>query len=320
MWLISAFLAALLLDALLGDPRAMPHPVRGLGRLIRLLERRLYGRRGTQRAAGILLVLLTVGGTVAATVALQRLAAAFGASVAWALEVWLLFTTFAARSLWQESLRVEAALARGDLEAARAAVGMIVGRDAAQLSEQEVIRAAVESVAENGVDGVLAPICYALVGGAPWALAYKAVNTLDSMVGYRTPRYERFGWAAARLDDVLNYLPARLAAGLLVLAASFSLRRGAAAWRIVRRDHARHPSPNAGVPEAAVAGALGVRLGGPSAYQGVPSCKPSLGDQERPLARSDIRAANRLVLIMTACGSAAGVLLRLLLARWSGNW
>jgi adenosylcobinamide-phosphate synthase len=246
----------------------------------------------------------------AGAVLVVRLAAQVSFFLEWCVEVWLLFTSLAMRSLWVDSMRVAHALRADDLEAARFALGQIVGRDTANLPEPEIIRGAVESVAENSVDGVLAPLLFAFIGGAPLALAYKAVNTLDSMVGYRSPRYARFGWAAARLDDLVNYLPARLAAGFLVLSAFLFRRRGSAAWRVVRRDHGRHPSPNAGYPEAAVAGALGIQLGGPSTYHGVSSQKPRIGDAQRQLVREDIRTANILVASMAALAVVLGILIR----------
>jgi adenosylcobinamide-phosphate synthase len=291
--------AAFLLDLLLGDPRRFPHPVVFIGRLISLLEQWLnkegladktLRRRGTLLAATVFAsVFVIVWLTVRAAALLHPLA---GNTVV----VILLFTTLAARSLKDAAKAVEQPLLHGDLPQSRQAVAAIVGRDTANLPEAEVARAAVETVAENTVDGVTAPLFYALLGGAPLAMAYKAVNTMDSMLGYKNRRYLHFGRAAARLDDFANWVPARLTVPVMLLASlmlQFDVRH---AWRVMRRDAGKHPSPNSGLAEALTAGALGLTLGGENIYGGQVSNRPLLGDGRAPRA-GDIGAATRLMLL-----------------------
>ncbi|MCK8485886.1 adenosylcobinamide-phosphate synthase CbiB [Paenibacillus sp. MBLB2552] len=298
------------LDRLLGDPRWLPHPVVGMGKAIAALEaaiRRLVPPR-RYRVAGVLLPLVVAGGGFAVTWALLCLLAQVSPWLAAAVEAALIWTTIAAKGLREAGMDVAGHLLRGDLPAARRALGMIVGRDTALLDAPEITRGAVETVAENIVDAVVSPLVYALLGGAPLAMAYRAVNTLDSMVGYKNDKYIDLGWASARLDDIANYIPARLTALLLYIAA-WALRLDArGARRMVRRDAAKHPSPNSGYPEAAVAGALGVRLGGENSYHGVVSFRAYMGDKTRELAPVDVAktaklmfwAANATVIVGTA--------------------
>jgi len=285
------------LDRLLGDPRWLPHPVVGMGKAIAALEaavRRLVPPR-RYRAAGVLLPLVVAGGSFAVTWALLRLLAQVSPWLAAAAEAALIWTTIAAKGLREAGMDVAGHLLRGDLPAARRALGMIVGRDTAHLDAPEITRGAVETVAENIVDAVVSPLVFALLGGAPLAMAYRAVNTLDSMVGYKNDKYIDLGWASARLDDIANYLPARLTA-LLLYVAAWALRLDArGAWRMVRRDAAKHPSPNSGYPEAAVAGALGVRLGGENSYHGVVSFRAYMGDKTRELAPGDVAKTAKLM-------------------------
>ena len=288
---------AVALDLMLGDPRWLPHPVVFIGRLINRLEAVLRGAVANERMAGVLLVLLTVGGSC--TVAYLALLGAaqihpLGSEVAGMI---LGYTCLAARSLHRESGRVCAALAAGDLAAARSALAMIVGRDTGELGESEIWRGAVETVAENTSDGVIAPLFFLMLGGPLLALAYKAVNTLDSMVGYKNERYLRFGWAAARLDDLLNLVPARLTGFFMGLAAPLAGLSGRGAWRIMRRDGRNHSSPNSGIPEAAAAGALGVQLGGTNHYFGRPVEKPTIGDPDCQLDERSWRGAVRLMYV-----------------------
>ncbi len=281
MRLALPFLAGYLLDLCLGDPPRWPHPVRWLGRLIGFWERRLYRPRVT---SGILFWLAVTGTALLAGWLAVAMAAAVGLLAQGAVAAYLVYAGLATRSLHLESRRVESALARGDLPEARKNLGMIVGRETTHLGEPEIRRATLETVAENLSDGVVAPMLYLLLAGVWGLIFYKAVNTMDSMVGYRNDRYERFGKVAARADDVLNFLPARLTAWLICLAAAPAGLNPANAWRILRRDGAKAASPNAGRPEAALAGALGVRLGGPSTYFGRRVEKPFIGDPGPPLA------------------------------------
>lgn len=294
-------LLACLLDAVIGDPRWLPHPVRLMGQVIGWYELRIRSvvqtARG-ERAAGVLLAAgLPVVSYAVGWITIE-LVGALQAVVGAAATVVLAAMTVAARDLADHARAVGEALKAGSIEKAREAVAHIVGRDTAHLSEPDIVRATVETIAESTSDGVVAPLFYLTLGGAPLALAYKAVNTLDSMVGHREPRYQHLGWASARLDDVVNWLPARLTALLLVCAAWPVLWSGRAvqrSWFLLRRDGHRHPSPNSGWPEAAMAGALGVQLGGTNYYGGVQQERPRLGDPVEALALVHIDRALRLM-------------------------
>ena len=266
-------------DLAFGDPRR-GHPVAGFGRLALALERRLYG---PSRARGALYAGALVGGAALAGHGLGRLV---GRRAALALLEW---TALGGRSLRREATAIAARLEHDDLDGARRALPALAGRDPAALDSGGVARAVVESVAENTSDAVVGTLLYGALLGPAGVAAYRAANTLDAIVGHRSPRYERFGWASARLDDALGWPAARAGAGLTALCAA----QPAGTWRVLRRDGGAHPSPNAGRMEAAFAGALGLRLGGPLAYDGRVELRPPLGDG-RPPAASDIRRANRL--------------------------
>ncbi len=288
-------LAAVLLDLILGDPRWLPHPVIYMGKLITTLEKVLRCFVRNERTGGVFLLFLTVGATVAVATAVLKGAYAISPYAELAVAVFLSSTCLAARSLHRESGLVADALGRGELVEARRYLSCIVGRDTDSLDEAEVWRGTVETVAENTSDGVIAPLFFLMLGGPVLALAYKAVNTLDSMVGYKNDRYLRFGWASARCDDLANWLPARLTGVLMVVAAPFAALSACGGWRIMLRDGRNHASPNSGIPEAAAAGALGVRIGGTNVYFGQPVAKPTIGDPEKPLDGSAWRGAVRLM-------------------------
>lgn len=308
-------ICALLLDQLIGDPQGWPHPVRWIGALAAGVEKRFRRQTLNQTwagLAGVMLVLAVTG--VSAWVVLwglgrlHPLAADVGAII-------LLWTTFAAKDLRVHSLRVYRALEQGDLPAARQEVSMLVGRETAELDGPEVSRACVESVAENSVDGVIAPLFFAFLFGPIGAVLCKAVNTLDSMWGYTTGGYKDFGRIAARLDDAVNWIPARIGAGALIAGGKLLGYPAGMGWRIFRRDRNKHPSPNGGQAEAAMAGLMQVQLGGEGRYHGQASSRPKLGDPVLPLGPEHILQANRLAgmaVLLTAAG--------LLLVRISAGW
>ncbi|MBE7414603.1 MAG: cobalamin biosynthesis protein CobD [Deltaproteobacteria bacterium] len=297
-----AFLTALFLDLLIGDPERAPHPVRWIGRLAAFLEapirKALPKSAGWERLGGALLWVLVVGGAYAATALVLHYASLHSTALSFALSVFFIWAGLSMKTLGDEALAVARALGHG-LDEGRRRLCRIVGRDTGNLKEEEVLKAAVETVAENASDGVIAPLFFLVLGGPALMMAYKAVNTLDSMVGYRNERYRHFGWFSARMDDAANFMPARLS-GALIVTASFILgynwMKSAA---MLARDGRNHPSPNSGVPEAAMAGALGVRLGGGSFYGGVFSGKPWIGDPVNGLEAGTVLSSVR---IMRAAG------------------
>lgn len=306
-----SLLLACLLDAWLGDPRWVPHPVRLMGRCIVWYEaamRRIMTQPVCLRVAGVALAVGLPIGVWVVGWGLVKLAGLAHPMAGAGMEILLAYTTLAARDLADHAGAVLQALRGGRLEDARVAVSQIVGRETGSLSEAEVVRATVETVAESTADGVMAPLFFLVVGGAPLSLAFKAVSTLDSTVGHRDERYRDFGWASARLDDLANWVPARLTAGLLVLAGWVVTRRTAVArraWHVLMRDAGKHESPNSGWPEAAMAGVLHVQLGGRNVYEGTVIERPRLGEAGLPLEADHIRRA--LVLMVTASILAVGL-------------
>ncbi|GMA48778.1 cobalamin biosynthesis protein CobD [Alicyclobacillus contaminans] len=296
---------AMALDFMVGDPPALPHPVRWMGRFIRWFDTRFNHWQSDEGSAarwkGVVLAAVTPIGAGGLTWLVIWAAARWNPWLGTVLGIALSATTMAWRGLVDAGQRVYQALTTPNetealrLEAGRRAVAQIVGRDTEHLSRAEVVRAAVETLAENVVDGIVAPVLFAAVGGAPLAMAYRAVNTLDSMVGYRNERYADFGWASARLDDALNYIPARITVLCMWMSAVLLGYRASEAWRVMRRDGRKHPSPNSGLPEALMAGALGVQLGGINYYHGRASRRAYLGDPEHPLDIPRIREAIRMV-------------------------
>lgn len=290
---------ALLLDLIIGDPHWLPHPVVAIGRLIHVLDRHLRRIALNERLAGVLLLLLVVLTSAGTTWVLLQLLTGLLPLAGWIGAVIVSSTCLAARSLHKESSRVASALLAGDLPAARRYLSFIVGRDTDGLEEPEIWRAVVETVAENTSDGIIAPLFWLTIGGPVAAMAYKAVSTLDSMVGYRNRRYLHLGWASARMDDLLNFIPARISALLLVVSAPLAGYSLSASAHITLRDRLKHPSPNSGHPEAAAAGALGVRLGGVAYYGGVSSWKEYIGDDLQPLDERAYRGMIKLMYIST---------------------
>ena len=312
---ISIF-AGFILDLLFGDPYWMPHPVRARGKGIQVLEKKLRRPESSPEAqmrAGALLVGVMVF-CCALLPALLLLAAYWlHPAVGLVLETFMCYQIMATKCLKAESMKVCRALREGDVEKAREAVSMIVGRDTAVLSAEGITKAAVETVAENTSDGSIAPLLYMLLGGPVAGFAYKAVNTMDSMLGYKNEKYLYFGRAAARLDDVVNMIPSRLAALLMIAAAWLCGLDGKGAFCIWRRDRFQHASPNSAQTEAACAGALGVALAGDAVYFGKVVKKPFIGDGDRPVEPEDIVRANRLLYVSAAALCAGGLLLRWIL-------
>nr|WP_318381127.1 adenosylcobinamide-phosphate synthase CbiB [uncultured Enterobacter sp.] len=293
-----AWCVAWLLDRWLGDPPGWPHPVRWIGHAISLTQRivrRICKSDRALRIGGGVMWLVVVGGTFAIAYGLVAQATAIHPWLGWAVEVWMIYTVLATRCLDDSARTVERALRHGSLAESREKLSWIVGRDTSQLQAPQINRAVVETVAENTVDGVIAPLFFLLLGGAPLAMAYKAVNTLDSMVGYKHEKYRAIGMVSARLDDVANYLPARLSWLLFSAAAWLCRHDGVNALRLGWRDRANHSSPNCAWPEATVAGALGVRLGGPNDYFGQRVEKPWIGDARREIHVDDIAHSIRLM-------------------------
>ena len=301
---IVAFFLGFLLDLLLGDPYFLPHPVRLIGRLIAGLEKSLRRKKETgngtrefwQGAELVTIVLLSV-----AVVVSTLLLAAYRLHpyVGMAVECLMTYQILAVKCLEVESMKVYQCLREGNLEQARYAVSMIVGRDTAFLGEEGVAKAAIETVAENTSDGVVAPMLYLMIGGPVLGFVYKAVNTMDSMIGYKNEEYLYFGRAAAKLDDMVNFIPARISAWLMIAACSLAGSDFSAkgAWRIYQRDRRKHASPNSAQTESVCAGALGIRLAGDASYFGEMVRKPYIGDALREVSYEDIKRVNCLLYV-----------------------
>ncbi len=306
-------LGALVLDVALGDPWGAAHPVRGIGTLAAGTERVLRGPRrcgGVARGAAAWIVVVGAA-SLAAALAVMGARAFGGEAGAAVASIVIVYVTVAPRDLARHAIAVARPLEAGDLHAARSSVSMIVGRDVDRLDRDGVARAAVESVAESFVDGVAAPVIYALVLGPAGAAAYRAINTLDSMFGHKDERYFEFGRVSARADDLAGFIPARLSGFAIALAAWIMGLRGREALRVYFRDRLRHESPNAAHPEAAFAGALGLSLGGRMWYDGEPVEKPRIGDGAERCHAADIRRAVRLMYGSTAVLAVCAVAIEL---------
>ena len=312
-----AVLGGFVLDTLFGDPPWLPHPVVLMGKAISALEKRLRARlpqtpQGELLGGAVVAFTLPVG-TFLLTSLVCLGAAKLSPWLGLAVQMFWCGQALAAKGLAQESTNVYRALIKPDLPAARKAVSRIVGRDTQNLTLEGVTKAAVETVAENASDGVIAPLLYMLLGGAPLALTYKAINTMDSMLGYKNEKYLYFGRAAAKLDDAANYLPSRLAGLLWCAAAALTGNSPKGAWRIWRRDRRNHASPNSAQTESACAGALGVQLAGPAYYFGEYYAKPTIGDPLRPIEPEDIRRAIRMMYAESVLALAVGLAVRAIL-------
>lgn len=310
-------LGAVIIDRLIGDPRTSLHPVVVIGNFIAWLERQLLNKNNSARlkkfAGTVLVVIVLITVYAAAWIILAVLANIhpWGGYIG---GVVLLSFTISPRSLAEAGREIAGYLNDGNMEQARLKVGWIVGRDTAELDIPEVTRATVETVAENIVDGIISPLFYAIIGGVPLACLYRAINTMDSMVGYKNEKYRDFGMVAARVDDIFNYLPARITGLLIIIAAAILGLDAAGAWRSIKRDAAKHPSPNSGFSEAGVAGALGVRLGGLNYYGGVASQRAHMGEAKIELAPVHIEKTIQIMYIVTTLFIAAAFALKWLLS------
>ncbi|MBI4550432.1 MAG: cobalamin biosynthesis protein CobD [Candidatus Omnitrophica bacterium] len=283
------------LDLVLGDPPYRFHPVRLVGAMAKLYEDRIRRRVQDDVKAGWLLAIALPLDVFLITVGLLWLSNLAHPAMAFALSIFLIYSAISVRDMDDHVRRVDESLGRGDLASARQHLAKIVGRDTGTMEEKDIVRAAVETVAEGSLDGIVSPIFYAALGGAPFVMVFKTASTLDSLFGYRNERYENFGRFSARLDDLMNFIPARITPFLIALAAFFSGSDAARALRVGFRDGRNHPSPNSGFPESSFAGALGIRLGGLSYYEGQAVKKPFLHTEGREPEREDIAKSVRLM-------------------------
>lgn len=289
-----ALTLAVLIDLIIGDPPNWPHPVRWMGSLIAKLEKS-WNKGHAKKRSGIymLITVLLVVGSISYLIV--YISYSLHLVVGIIVEALLISTAIAQRSLKEAALTVYTPLEKRDVKAAREKLSYIVGRDTDQLDEPEIVRATVETVAENTSDGITAPLFWALIGGAPLALLYRAINTCDSMVGYRNEKYQDFGWASARLDDVVNWLPSRMTSICMLAGIRPEYNSSREAWKIVLRDAKKHPSPNSGWGEAAVASILGIQLGGINYYKGVVSNRATMGDPITMMEKAHILKTNQIV-------------------------
>lgn len=285
------------LDLIIGDPYSFPHPVRYIGKLISIVEKQIRKITSSDKGlkiAGFFLWFIVVGVTFGITTLVLQLFK-FNKVAYFIVNTILIYTTLATKCLKDESSKIYKVLKTGDLEKSRIQLSYIVGRDTTNLNEKEIVRATVETVAENTVDGIIAPLFYGFIGGAPLAMAYKAVNTLDSTVGYKNDKYYYLGFASAKIDDIANYIPARLGVVLLSLGSLFAGFNFKNALKIGIRDRKNHKSPNCAFSEGAVAGALGIQLGGTNVYFGKEVYKPTIGDKTREIEFEDIVRTNKIM-------------------------
>ncbi|MBU5308608.1 adenosylcobinamide-phosphate synthase CbiB [Clostridioides mangenotii] len=296
MNLISIYLGYIL-DLIIGDPYSFPHPVKYIGKLIKTLEsfiRRVFKTEGLLKFGGFILCIATVAIAYIVTYLFVNIFK-FNYILYILVNGFVIYTTLATKCLKDEAIKVYNVLKTGDLEKSRIQLSYIVGRDTTELNEKEIIRATVETVAENAVDGIISPMFYAFVGGAPLAMAYKAINTLDSTVGYKNDKYLNLGFASAKLDDIVNYVPARLSVLFMPIASMILGYNAKNSFKIGIRDRKNHKSPNCALSEGAVAGALGIQLGGTNVYFGKEVYKPTIGDKMTNINVENIMDTNRIM-------------------------
>lgn len=316
---VASVLFAVVLDVIVGDPRSLWHPVMGIGKLIHALERKLYENEDTpviRKRKGILLVILACISVTAFVYSILALAFSVSYWLYFILCVYLLWTGLAGRTLKLEGLNVYHALAQNQLKEARERLSMLVSRQTELMSEDEVIKATVETVSENTSDGIVAPLFFGVLFGPCGMWLYKTVNTMDSMVGYKNERYLDFGWCAAKTDDVLNFIPARLTSWFILFSAPLEGRPFKKAAEVYRRYRNCHESPNAGHPESAAAGVLGISLGGDAIYFGQTVCKPALGEMDQEPEPSDIVKTVRMMERAYIMSAALFMMLKVM-GRWT---
>lgn len=286
-----------IIDLIIGDPYSFPHPVIYIGKLIKCLEnniRKIFKKEKYLKFAGFILWFITVGTTYLLTYLIIKLSK-FNSITFLIVNSFIIYTTLATKCLKDEAIKIYDILKSGDIYESRKQLSYIVGRDTSSLNEAEIIRATVETVAENTVDGIISPMFYAFIGGAPLAMAYKAINTLDSMVGYKNDKYINLGFASAKIDDIANYIPARICIIFMTIASLILRFNYKNCFKISIRDRKNHKSPNCAYPEGAVAGALGIQLGGTNIYFGKPVYKPTIGDKYREIEIEDIKKTNKIM-------------------------
>lgn len=284
-------------DLIVGDPYSFPHPVRFIGKLINFTQgiiRKVFKSDKQLKFGGFILWFITVGITYLITYAIVKLFS-FSGLLSVVVNGFIIYTTLATKCLKDEALKIYNVLKTGDIEKSRTQLSYIVGRDTTTLSESEIIRATVETVAENTVDGIIAPMFYAFIRGAPLAMVYKAINTLDSTVGYKNEKYKDIGFASAKIDDVANYIPARISVVLMTIGSFFLRYNYRNCFKISIRDRKNHKSPNCAFSEGAVSGALGIQLGGTNVYFGEKVYKPTIGDKLREIDKEDIIKTNKIM-------------------------
>ena len=296
---ILALLIGFCLDLLFGDPHWIPHPIRVIGNSIDKVEAFLRKKNDSatlQKKKGVLLLAIISLGTLIFYIALKLLTYKVNFWLGVVIESLVIYQMMAIRCLKSETMRVYNALEQEDIPSARKWISYLVTRNTDEMTETDIVKAAVETISENIVDGITSPLFFVAIGGAPLGMFYKAINTLDSMVGYRNDKYEHFGWASAKMDDVLNYVPARITGLLIVSVAYMFGYNGKNAWKILKRDKRNHSSPNSPFSEAPVAGALSIQLGGKATYFGVIKEKATMGEAIEPIVRKHIKEANKIMI------------------------
>lgn len=311
--MIPLFIYSYIADLIFGDPELLPHPVRAIGKLIAFLEKKLQAgskEKVKELIKGVFLAFTVIGASVLGAYSLIRFSYGLNYLLGNLIWVYLGYTTISVKDLFLKARGIQREIEAHSLDEARRQLSGIVGRDTQSLPEEKITGATIETIAESTNDGIIAPIFYLILGGPVLAVAYKAINTLDSMVGYKNEKYMHFGWFSAKIDDVANFIPARIT-GILMPVASFLMKRNfTTSFKIMLRDGRKHPSPNSGISEAAMAGALGVQLGGQSTYQGKICVKPYIGEKKKPITSSLINEALWISFLTSLLMVLAGLVLK----------